>query len=187
MRCSNVAAEATRGVRGTPSSRFHSYTTPRRHDQNGVGWGDSDVFDEERVWIYLADERGEGRVTVDQAVLTEVLERAFLDPRRDDEGGYAIHFFFFWGGEEGGVKRGTKRKWEHASDVPETKSVKGKRMILPVMREFCVDEIVARRDANRWRDVVCVALYQTCARRVSSCTKDEEKIKIADARHARQR
>lgn len=104
MRCSNVAAEATRGVRGTPSSRFHSYTTPRRHDQNGVGWGDSDVFDEERVWIYLADERGEGRVTVDQAVLTEVLERAFLDPRRDDEGGYAIHFFFFLGGGRGRCK-----------------------------------------------------------------------------------
>lgn len=34
MRCSNVAAEATRGVRGTPSSRFHSCqrtTSARRH------------------------------------------------------------------------------------------------------------------------------------------------------------
>lgn len=42
---------------------------------------------------YLADERRKGRVTVAQTVLTGVLERAFFDPRRDDEGRYAIQVF----------------------------------------------------------------------------------------------
>lgn len=142
-------------------------------------WGRPDVSDKKKGTC-LADERRKGRMTIDRVVLTNAFEYAFFDPRRDDEGGYAIQKLFF----KAGARDGKQRK--HESDVPDTKSIKVKHIVLPILCSFCVDQIVAWRDANGWRYMVRISLFSKIPQGAYESLHQRGK-KGHDARRVRQR